>query len=350
MSATDADNWFETAPPRLDRQTAQAVVQANWGLEGRLSPLYAERDLNFRLDDRNGHSWLLKFSNADAAPANLALQRRVLLHLARHAPKLPVPRLHPTLAGQHYCQFQSASQTHCVQLLSWLPGERLELAKAGSDAWARRAIGSTLAELSLALADCEADGAPEDLPWDLRQLTQLTPLASALEGNPVHALAMAALADHQQRLLPALQQWPTQLIHNDANPGNLLFDVERKTLTGLFDFGDMIEAPLICELAVACAYLVTLGDNPLEPAWELVAAWQAIRPLASAELELLPALIRSRILTTLLIQGWRVHRGLDPNGGLREDYEEASQRLQALAALGNDAAIQSLRARLEAQH
>ena len=344
MSASDADNWFETAPPRLDQQTARAVVQANWGLDGTLSPLYAERDLNFRLDDQNQRRWLLKFSNADAAPANLALQRRVLLHLARHAPELPVPRLHPTLSGRHYCQIQSGDQTHCVQLLSWLPGARLELAEAGSDAWARRAIGSTLATLSLALTDCGTDGAPEDLPWDLRQLAQLAPLARALEGNPVHALATAALTDHQQRLLPALQQLPAQLIHNDANPGNLLFDVKRRTLTGLFDFGDMIEAPLVCELAVACAYLVAVNDHPLRHAWELVAGWQAIRPLDSAELELLPALIRSRILTTLLIQGWRVYRGLDPEGGLREDYEEASLRLQALAALGEEEATESLRA------
>jgi Ser/Thr protein kinase RdoA (MazF antagonist) len=63
------------------------------------------------------------------------------------------------------------------------------------------------------------------------------------------------LAHFMQQVQPRLGGLRHQVIHNDLNPYNVLVDPQDHiTTVGLIDFGDMVQAPLINELAVACSY------------------------------------------------------------------------------------------------
>ncbi len=51
------------------------------------------------------------------------------------------------------------------------------------------------------------------------------------------------------------------MIHNDANDHNVIVSADRRTVS-LIDFGDIVYAPRVCGLAVACAYAMLGQEQP----------------------------------------------------------------------------------------
>ena len=98
---------------------------------------------------------------------------------------------------------------------------------------------------------------------------------------------------------------PRQVIHNDFNPHNILVSPSNPdVLAGVIDFGDMVEAPLINDLAVALSYQIGAG-NGLENAIAILAAYHRVRPLDRSEIACLPTLLRTRLAMTVIITEWR---------------------------------------------
>ena len=90
--------------------------------------------------------------------------------------------------------------------------------------------------------------------------------------------------------------------HNDANPGNVLFTGD--DVSGIIDFGDMVRGTRVQELAVAGAYLYE-GDGPyLESVAALVGGYLRVAPLPWEQVALLPGLLRTRALLSLVITSW----------------------------------------------
>lgn len=344
--------WIGAPPPALDRRGLADRLASAWGLSGDLSPLYGERDLNHRLVTARGERFLVKLSHPDTPPAALALEERVLEHLARSAPALPVPRIVPDLDGRPHRPLGSGGY---LRVLSWCEGRAHDLATA--PAASREAAGACLARLGLALEGCATDGVRHDLAWDLQRFGALAPLlpdASRALGSldlprdvprPLPDRLARLLDRFDARIAPALARLPRQLIHNDLNPDNVLFaDADPGRITGVIDFGDLVEAPVVCDLAVAGAYLVReTGEDSLGGVLEFVRAYDAVRPLEEEALTLLPALLRCRLATTLLIQGARVHQGQERAGDLVATVVQAGRRLVALEDLGEAAVGERLR-------
>jgi Ser/Thr protein kinase RdoA (MazF antagonist) len=107
--------------------------------------------------------------------------------------------------------------------------------------------------------------------------------------------------------LPELRR---QVIHADLHPENVLA-TQTGEIAGVIDFGDMLQAPLIMEVAVAASYLrpsaasVAAEDIALSWIGSLVAAYHSVLPLRDEELELLFDLLRARIAASITILRWR---------------------------------------------
>lgn len=67
-------------------------------------------------------------------------------------------------------------------------------------------------------------------------------------------LVEQVLERHRTRIQPIASNLPRAVIHNDLNDGNILID--RRRVSAIIDFGDMIETYRICELANAFAYMI----------------------------------------------------------------------------------------------
>ena len=124
-----------------------------------------------------------------------------------------------------------------------------------------------------------------------RRRPSATPSSGSRTGPP-GPWRRAALDDYE-RVLPRLRALPRQLIHNDGHTDNLLVDAGRAA--AIVDFGDVVAAPRVCGLAVACAYAALETERPLRVVCEVTAGYHDVAPLEAVELELLFDLVRTRL-------------------------------------------------------
>ena len=328
-SVSQAQRWALSTGPGISDRHLLDTLQEHWGLSGDLQHLYAERDLNARLRTAQGRQFLVKVSHPDTSLAQLDFQDRAILHIQRNAPMLPVPRLVRSHSQTFRVTARYGEEHLQLRVFSWLDGHALQLDQSPPGAAA--STGKAVARLGKVLADCPGEGAPTDLPWDLQCLQELAPLVAALKSAPDRQRVEQVLKCHATELLPVLSRLPGQVIHNDLNPENILFDeTGSNQITGLIDFGDMVMAPPICDLAVATAYLVNPNEaKPFERVLEAVHGYLKLQETDASVLAALPDLIACRQAMTLLIQGYRLSRGEDLDGALTATVERARARLEA---------------------
>lgn len=144
---------------------------------------------------------------------------------------------------------------------------------------------------------------------------------------------------------PVLDTLRTQVIHNDMNPGNVLVNkLNPARISGLIDFGDMVKSPLIQDVAVAAAYQLGVGDDPLGDALPLIAGYHDVVPLQDQEIELLPDLIKTRLLTSLLIGSYRVNLFPENRAYLMVSFASARAFLLNLEKLDTADVLHRIRA------
>jgi Ser/Thr protein kinase RdoA (MazF antagonist) len=75
---------------------------------------------------------------------------------------------------------------------------------------------------------------------------------------------------------------------------------------GVIDFGDMVHAPLVADVAIGAAYMRMQDGDPLTLISPFIAGYCAVTNLEDAEIELLYDLIRTRLITTIILRYWRI--------------------------------------------
>jgi hydroxylysine kinase len=149
-------------------------------------------------------------------------------------------------------------------------------------------------------------------------------------------------------VLPRLDHLRAQLIHNDFNLYNVLVaadDPER--VTGIIDFGDIIHAPLVGEVATGASYHMADTPDPLAAAAEFVGAYHAILPLLAEEQDILADLVTTRHLITVLISEWRSRRYPDNRAYIMRHNPAAWDALRLLADLSPQSARDRLLAHVQ---
>ena len=321
---TSTDSLLTLPPPALGPQDLARLAATHYGITGTLTRLTSERDLNHRLTTANGERFTLKLSNPAEPAAMTAFQTAALLHVAGRS---PTPRVIPALNGQPII----ATPHGALRLLGWLDGTPLH-ATPPSPAQ-RRAVGAALARLTTALQDFSHPAADHVLLWDIRQTPRLSPLIPTLDDATLRAEATAFLTRFTTHIAPRLTVLPTQIVHADFNPHNLLTAADDPTqITGILDFGDMVRTPRICDVAVAASYQIDPAD-PLGSVTDLLQGYHAILPLTSPETALLHDLITARMLATLVITAWRAARYPANAAYILRNAPSARAGLAAFAAL-----------------
>jgi hydroxylysine kinase len=312
---------------------AAAVLQAGFGLAGRLDRLPGEVDNNFLLTTADGERYVVKFAHPKADPDFTDLQARVLRHLQAVAGGLPVQRVVPATDGRLWITAGPGAGTargRIVLVTSYLSGTPLRAVK--TSAALRRELGDTLAVLARALSELDRpsgvlDGSPAGRPllWDIAQLPRLRPLAAELPADAGRDLLTDLIDRFAAGTEPRLATLRTQLVHNDFNPDNILISAdgsateggateggateggatEGGTVAGILDFGDMTVTALANDVAIAASYQLSDETDPVGPALDLIGGYHARNPLTAAELDLLPELILARLVASVAIARWR---------------------------------------------
>lgn len=235
----------------------------------------------------------------DELPYYLALMQ----HLAQHGIPVPAPQadadgslLH-TLAGKP------------AAVVTRLPGSH----RLAPEATHCAQVGAMLARAHLAVADLPIEQPHlRGLDWWAATVPEVLPFVDAAQA----ALLQDELAFQQQLADSAAgRSLPRGAIHADLFRDNVMFDetAGEDRLCGFFDYYFAGTDTLLFDIAVClndwCADLTTASLDE-ERALAFMAAYQAVRPLAHAEIRLMPGLLRAAALRFWLsrLRDWHLPR------------------------------------------
>jgi len=331
-------------PPDFTTETLREIASKQFGVTGALTPLEGERDQNHRLTTEDGRQFVLKVSGALEDSAVVDFQIQALLHLERTDPGLRVPRIQHALDGMPSCDIRGGDGSrHLVRLLSYLPGLPFELGAAPS-LEGLRAIGAFQAGMCRALQGFSHPAARHFMPWDVSNGLVLNRGLWRNARADVRALAGGFKAHVSERVLPGLSRLRAQVIHNDCHSANLLrLDETSEEIVGLIDFGDMVQAPLVQDLAVSIASFVEDRREPVEVATAIAAGFHEVLPLEEAELALLHEVVLVRLVLTLLLSDFRLATHPQPPAFLEESRPRILAALRALIGLDREGVTQRYR-------
>ncbi|MDH3613999.1 MAG: phosphotransferase [Gammaproteobacteria bacterium] len=287
-------------PPNLSVELIGRHVGEEYGLDGELVSLVSERDQNFRLTTESERRYVVKIANSAEHPTSTDFQIQALLHMEKNGCGVAVPRVIPTLGGAASTTVSGQNSDHTLRVVSYLPGRPLD--DITIDSAIAGQLGRCLAEVDLALRDFEHPGDGQPLLWDMRRAAELRGLLPYIEDGDLRATIRACLNDFEKNAAPKFASLRSQVIHNDVNPGNVLVtEDESMSIAGVIDFGDMIRAPLIIDVAIAASYMRSDDEDASALIASLVAGYDDVIRLEDAELELLHDLVRMRLATTIAI-------------------------------------------------
>lgn len=320
--------------PNFDTQVVADAVTAQFGLSGEFVQLVSERDQNFCLSVGNGTRYVVKVTCAVEDPSVSDFQIAALRHLENGGMQ-GVPRIVATTAAHDCGRITSDDgKIHCLRIVTYIDGALL----ADVDITPNLAagFGRRIAQLDRSLLNFSHVGDSPVLLWDTQRAGGLLALTGHISNSSIRDLVEEVLRDFLERVMPGLDALGNQVIHNDANTENVLVDAAGE-VSGIIDFGDMLRAPRIIEVATAASYLRADGNQLLRLIAPFVAGYHSENPLRDDELDVLFDLIRTRFSMTLTILSVRLAAG-----DKRDLYSEkavgtergAADFLRALSDLG----------------
>jgi len=273
-------------------EDVSAVLKVHFGIAGTVTQLVGERDLNFKVETAEQ---TLIFKTHSATERNLIeLQEEALNYIGEQSHYLS-PRTITTTDGASNLTLPDG---RIGRLLSWIDGDLWSSTRPTVEML--HTLGQAVASIDSKLAKINASAEPilnRTFGWNVLQASSLISQTHLISDETLQSQVNSVLVDAVERVLPKLNKLPAQAIHNDANDNNIV--VAENRVIGLIDFGDMIYAPRIAGLGVACAYAMTSLEDPILEILPIVRGYHQIAPLQAAELELLFDLIRIRIATSI---------------------------------------------------
>jgi len=323
------DALLVNSPPPIRLEDAERVARVCYPGYVQCVPLSGERDMNFRISREDGASLTLKFINGAESLDETRMQIAVLKHLEarrsglgalrapHHQPAdtadwLADPDIGPGcddgVATRDWLSFRVPQIEGPVRVRAYgfLAGRAGTAMSAGPRSW--QAVGRAAGELDAQLAGFEHPAAHRLFLWDVCQVARVRPMLGAVECPQERGRIAAYLDVFEQDVMPVLAALPRQIIHNDLSPSNILVDEAGTGLAGILDFGDMVHAPRIAEIAIAASYQMTVPGDPLDVLSAVVAGYESVSPLTPQERGLVLDLVLGRLVQRIAIPSWRALR------------------------------------------
>jgi len=332
MKQPDSLDVIATPSPQFSAARVRRFVGEEYGLDGEFDPLVSERDQNFRLVTADKSRYVVKIANAAEEWAVTDFQIQALLHLESKACRVVVPSMVRTLDGKLTTTLSSDDRPHTLRVVTYVAGRPLE--DVVPDERLAQDLGACVADLDIALSDFEHPGDSQLLLWDMQRASELRGLMSHITDSHLRETVSGCLDDFEQNAAPEFASLRSQIIHSDINPGNVLVtESEPASIAGVIDFGDMIRAPLIIDVAIAAAYLRSDAEDALAQMIAFVVGFDGVTSLEDNELALLYDLTRMRLATTITMLYWRLSARAEGDDYTRRSLQTEGRSERFLARI-----------------
>lgn len=323
-------------------QVAQ-ILEAHYGLLATsLTALQSELSAVYRVRLASGQSVAFKAIRYRKDDEMLtAWQTSAMEHL--NALGLPAPATIRTEKGELLAVAETEQGLVIAHLGEWLSGTPLEAVPATPEMM--HAVGVSGAHIALALGDVSRPAIQRDHPWVLsRTLETIRESLVAIEDQKIVTLLRQAEHRFERIVEPVLHDLPHAVVHHDLHDSNLLVDKQSERVNGVLDFGDMVWAPRIAELAVIAAYACRGADDPAKAYLGVAEGWGAVMPLNAEEVEVLLGASIGRLAVNLAV--WSARSSSDRGEYARARSQTTVRGLVALLAVAETSFTELLAARL----
>eukprot|EP00004_Rigifila_ramosa_P001722 TRINITY_DN1171_c1_g1_i2.p1 TRINITY_DN1171_c1_g1~~TRINITY_DN1171_c1_g1_i2.p1 ORF type:complete len:744 (+),score=190.76 TRINITY_DN1171_c1_g1_i2:2457-4688(+) len=227
------------------------------------------------------------------------MQHKALHVLASRQADLTCPRPVCTAQGEEIVSVTNAATgtIHFMRMLTYVSG--IVFAEiANHPVEMLNEFGAAIARLDQALAVLRHPFATiKRSIWDLKHFLEIEQYTPHIADASRRAIVEHFLAEFKRTVSPVAATLRQTLIRGDANDYNVLLDnsAGRPRVSGLLDFGDMVETYQLCECAISAAYATFYAENPLADAVAVVAGYHRVIPLTEEEIELVFLFVCARI-------------------------------------------------------
>ena len=288
-----ADTVFDSPPPAFDQEEVIRLAEQYFGIGGQIRPLASERDQNVQVGD-----YVVKISNLAETRAALDLQHAALNHLASADPTLALPRIAEPGIVEH--------DGHLLRALTFLPG--VPYATVAHPPALRHQLGTFIGRMSRGLQGFGHPAAHKpDFLWNLDNAAAVAPWVVDIANDDDRAVVEQAFRRHRLRVEPLLHHLRGAVVHHDANDYNVLVDISPSgpIISGLIDFGDMLFARQVNELAVTLAYALLDATDLVAAGCDVISGYVAEFPLTDDELRVVYDLSATRLAMSVVISSHR---------------------------------------------
>lgn len=307
-------------PPSLPQARIQSFLEDVYGVSGKLARLDGERDQNFSVSAEDGKKYVVKISSADEAWTRIDLQIQVLDHIEKADPHLRVPRQVRSRDGALSTTIEAADgKAHAARLLSYIPGASLNSFDPPSRAIVRK-LGSMLGRLCRVLQSFDHPGASEFMAWDIMNgLLESDAMRNDYLPAALSGICAPVLDRLKAETLPRMRSFQTQVIHNDAHAGNVIYEAQNPgEISGFIDFGDVVRRPLVVDLSTALASLVERDPDITGVACTLVDGFEEWLKVPGEQISTLFDATLARLILSAQLMNFRITNDLCESDTLRD--------------------------------
>ena len=325
--------FLDRNPPHFSEAESRRIARELFDLRGDFRPLKSERDQNYHIRTAMGQEYVLKLSNIVEDPGVIDFQTQALAYIAQQDPALPVPRVVRAISGDAFAIAAGDNgERHITRVLTFLPGIPLNESPIGLALW--RDLGKIAGRMDLALRGFFHPSARQAHPWDITRCAELRPHTIHVADADARQSIENVLDHMATDILPRLRRLRHQVIHNDLDANNTLTVPGRTdNIAGIIDFGDMIYAPTVVEVAIAAHDAVDEGDF-LDAVCAVVAGFDSVLPLEEEEIDLVYDLILARLALTATVIAWRKMMRPEQPDYIHESEAPCWEAIDRLLTLG----------------
>ncbi len=318
---------FESKPPSYSEDELSNIASKYYGKTGKLKMLVSERDQNARISSDDGE-YVLKVANEAEDNGFLEFQNAVLNHIAGVDPTLSVPKV---ISGKNDTQIFTHNKNN-IRLITYLRGDIFGDADKNEAVYGD--LGRFMGRFSKAMQGFGHVKAHQpDFLWNLDNALFCKQYIDDIGNDADKDLIRFYFDRYERKVAPKLKEMRSAVIHSDANTYNLV--VQGDQISGLIDFGDMLFARQVNELAITLGYAILGVEDLYMVSNALIKGYVAEFKLEEEELEVLFDLAAMRLVMSVCISSNRVTKASDEKHReylliTREPALKALRRMKAL--------------------